>query len=415
MAFSYSFHISSKSHSVSTVGKASQVSKHNLRTYKSQKYDKEQISVLVGSSTNLVDDIREMYHREFDEALQRYNSTKRSDRQIKDYLDHVSKSRSDIAVEIIIQIGDKDFWKDKSLSDRKVMDYIFKDQIRGLESLCPEFKVCSAVAHYDESSPHLHVVGVPVARGYEKGMEVQCAKTKVFTQESLTKLQDKMRQRAEIGIALNPKVFGGVQLKEKAKGRNKDIPKQALADYYELEQEISSLSVKKDDVTDYIRMQEETLERQAEQIKEQRSVLETIKMTAANLMKKISDLKAEYQRLLAKPPKEVIIEKVVEVPKEVIVEVPKEVIVEKVVEKVVEVPKLVETNVDYKDAFERSLNAFYEVVEWSDSKYKSMNAMCDELVDKSEDFARTFKTAYPRCPWRVMPLAPEGQIKGKQR
>ncbi|WP_289686749.1 MULTISPECIES: plasmid recombination protein [Bacteria] len=241
MTISYSFHISSKSHAVNNIGKVGQVSKHNLREYKSANYDKNLIDVLVGSHDNLLNDIKKVYHQEFNEALEQYNQKqKRADRKINNYLTHVSNSRSDVAVEIIIQIGDKDFWKDIPLSDKKAMSYIFKDQLKALEQYCSNFKIASAVVHYDESSPHMHIVGVPIAKGYEKGMEVQCAKTKVFTKESLSFLQSKMRERAEIGIKLNTELFTNVELKEKEKGRNKDIPKHLLDEYYTLQQNIQS-------------------------------------------------------------------------------------------------------------------------------------------------------------------------------
>lgn len=82
MAVSYSFHISSKSHAVTNTGKVGQVSKHNLREYKSASYDKSQIEVLVGSSDNLLNDIKRVYHQEFDEALEQYNQKqKRADRK----------------------------------------------------------------------------------------------------------------------------------------------------------------------------------------------------------------------------------------------------------------------------------------------------------------------------------------------
>lgn len=242
MPISYSFHISSKSHAVNNISKVGQVSKHNLREYKSVDYDKNLIDVIVGSNDNLLNDIKKVYHQEFDEALKKYNQKqKRTDRKIGNYLTHVSNSRNDIAVEIIIQLGDKDFWKDKDLSDKKIMSYIFKDQIKSLEQYCPNFKIASAVIHYDESSPHIHIVGVPIAKGYKKGMEVQCAKTKVFTKESLSFLQDKMRERAEIGMKLNFELFTDIKLKDKEKGRNKDIPKHSLDEYYSLERQKKTL------------------------------------------------------------------------------------------------------------------------------------------------------------------------------
>lgn len=238
MAFSYSFHLSGKSHSVNTVGKVAQCSRHNLREYESTSYDRSKIEVLVGSDKSILDDVKQIYHDEFDEVVERYNEGKRSDRQISDYLTHVSNSRADVGAEIIIQVGDKNFWSDKTMEEKKQMSYIFRDQLRALEKLCPEFKVASAVVHYDEASPHMHVIGVPIAEGYKKGMERQVAKTKVFTADRLSYLQDKMRENMEMGMEMNSNLFQDMKLKEKEKGRNKDIPKAALDEYYKLKQEV---------------------------------------------------------------------------------------------------------------------------------------------------------------------------------
>lgn len=241
MAFSYSFHMSSKSHAVTTSGKVAQVSRHNLREYESANYDRSQIEIISGSDKSILDTVKDIYHAEFDAALKQYNAGKRSDRQIDDYLDHVSNSRSDVAAEIIIQVGDSDFWKDKSDEERRQMSYIYRDQLRALEKLVPEFKVASAVIHYDESSPHMHVVGIPVADGYKKGLERQVAKTKVFTADRLSYLQDRMRENAIRGMELeqNQNLFAGLQLKEKEKGRNKDIPKQSLNQFSQLQSDIA--------------------------------------------------------------------------------------------------------------------------------------------------------------------------------
>ena len=245
MAFSYSFHMSAKSHAVNTIGKVTQVSRHNLREYESKDYDKSQIEILRGSDSSILDDVKRIYHDEFDEPVKRYNEGKRADRQIEDYLQHVSDSRSDVACEFIIQVGDKDFWENKTMDEKRQMTFIFKDQLRALEKLVPELKVASAVIHYDESSPHMHVVGVPVAEGYKKGLEKQVAKTKVFTKERLSYLQDKLRENAEKGMKLpeNQNLFAEHELKPKEKGRNKDLPKKALAEYNENLQEIAQKTV----------------------------------------------------------------------------------------------------------------------------------------------------------------------------
>ena len=240
MAFSYSFHLSSKGHSVSTIAKIGQVSRHNLRDYKSADYDKNDIQILVGGDKSILQNMREVYQQEFDEALKKYNEGKRADRQIEDYLKHISEAKADVGAEIIIQVGDKDFWEGIDKEERKSLDGLFEKQLEKLQELVPEFKVASAVIHYDESSPHMHIVGVPVSEGFKKGLEKQVSKTRVFTADRLTYLQDKMRENVEECMKYYPEIFEGKQLKEKEKGRNKDIPKQKLYEYYQLEEKIIS-------------------------------------------------------------------------------------------------------------------------------------------------------------------------------
>lgn len=241
MAFSYSFHLSSKGHAVGTIGKVGQVSKHNLRAYKSDEYDPGMISVLEGSETSILDSVKKIYEGEFSDALEVYNGKRREDRQIKDYLEHVSRSRNDVAAEIIIQIGDKEFWQDKTPEQFRSMEKVFKEQLEDLERILPEFKIASAVVHYDESSPHMHVVGVPVAEGGARGMEKQCVKTKVFTKESLAMLQEEMRIKAVQQMNSMPELFAGAELKEKEEGRNRDYPKYMMDKIDAAEKELNGL------------------------------------------------------------------------------------------------------------------------------------------------------------------------------
>lgn len=296
MAFSYSFHISSKGHSVSTKGKVNQVGRHNLREYKTDEYNKDKIDVLVGEGS-MLECIEKVYHREFDEALEKYNQGKREDRKIANYLDHVDKSRNDVAVEIIIQIGDRDFWEDVSEGDKRKMSGVFQDQLDELERILPNFKVASAVAHYDESSPHLHVVGVPVATGYQKGMEKQCAKTKVFTKESLEMIQDVMHQNAQRNIDKHPEIFGKMELEEKTVGRNKDIPKQSLNEYYELQEALvmtEGALIDQDIALKQTITEKERLEAIDKQTKVRvHEALERQKPVLLDLQKRISEAKSE--------------------------------------------------------------------------------------------------------------------------
>lgn len=296
-SLSYSFHLSTKSHSVSTTGKVLKVSRHNLRQYKSDHYDQEMINIIRGSETSILEDVKRVYHEEFDNALERYNKGKRADRVISDYLKHVSESRGDVACEIIIQIGDRDFWDDvrqKGWSIKKireVMSPIFKSQLDELEKLVPELKIASAVEHYDESSPHMHVVGIPVATGYKKGLSKQVAKTKIFTPERLSHLQDQMREVANKDITFsNSLIFNNngvdkwnIDLNGKRTGRNKDIPKESLDEYYRTRKEIEKL---KSDIPE-----------QARRLSEGEIRLKTIQTEKSSLENEISRLKTD-KRLL---------------------------------------------------------------------------------------------------------------------
>ena len=223
---SYSLHLSNKKHALNTVKKVSTASKHNLRQFKSEEYCKDNIVVLRGSD-NILEDVKKKYHEEFDEALVKYNEGKRTDRQIQDYLKYVSESgKNDVAAEIIIQLGDEEFWHDKSMDLQRKMVPILEEQVRHLEELVPDFKIVSAVVHLDEHSPHAHIIGVPIGRGYKRGMEKQAAKTKVFTQDTLKTLQDQMHKHAERDMEAHPEIFEGESLKEIEQGRNSDWSKE---------------------------------------------------------------------------------------------------------------------------------------------------------------------------------------------
>lgn len=241
MALSYSFHLSNKSHAVSNTSKLNGVCKHNERRYKSSRsYDKENIKVMYSrTDENLYKDVQQVYHDEFDEPLKEFNQKQnREDRKIKDYLKHVSDSKSnDVAAEIIIQIGDQDFWKDRSMEFKKSMIPCFQEQLDRLKELCPDFKIASAIVHLDEKSPHMHVVGVPVAEGYKRGLSKRCSKTKVFTQSSLEKLQEAMRHDITL-----PDCVAEIDsnLKKRSEGRNRDLTKKELTELNEQKKELQN-------------------------------------------------------------------------------------------------------------------------------------------------------------------------------
>ena len=86
------------------------MNKHNLRDYDNQR---ELIRTIYGSN-DILNDVKELYLEQFEEARIEYNNKQtREDRKVKDYFKKVCESQNDIACEIIIELGDMDFWNDK--------------------------------------------------------------------------------------------------------------------------------------------------------------------------------------------------------------------------------------------------------------------------------------------------------------
>lgn len=216
---SYSAHISNGKSAITSKSKLAGVAKHNLRKYKSSDYSSDNIYLLLGTA-DLYQDVKNVYHREFDEVVKEYNKKqKRPERKIKDYFEHVANLDQDMAVEIIFQCGDKKFWEEHA-DNREKMYHVFQYLLTKLQQKLPDFKVANAVIHFDEASPHMHVVGVPVWEGAKRGMPKKVSKRNVFTPETLSViLQDKLREEANSCFKFNIKE----ELAEKSLGRNYDL------------------------------------------------------------------------------------------------------------------------------------------------------------------------------------------------
>ena len=285
---SYTAHVSNKKSAITSKSKLAAVAKHNLRKYKSSDYSKDNICIIYGTS-NLIDDVKTVYHKEFDEALEEYNKKQtRQDRKIEDYFEHVADKEQDMAVEIIIQIGDREFWKqfDDMKSYMKLSYQIILDELR---KRLPQFVVANAVVHLDEDSPHMHIVGVPVADGYKKGLSKQVSKRKVFTKSVLSRvLQDELREVANKEV----NDWFGKQIKEKSKGRNHDL---TVAEY-KVAQETEHLEQIQEQVNDAdIKLfasqiaYKELNRRQTNELNEKRSELQLVKQELASVTDKANE------------------------------------------------------------------------------------------------------------------------------
>ena len=254
----------------------SKVNKHNLRDYDNYK---EEICVIYGSD-NLYQDVQDLYFREFEQARIKYNEKQtREDRKIKDYFKHISQDKQkDLACEFIIELGDMDFWNNKNDYYKRGMVQVYTEQVEDLMRIVPEFKIANAVIHFDETSPHMHIVGVPIKDNYTRGMKKQPAKSKVFTKESLTQIQDKMRESC---IKSYNKIYSEHSLlKQKKKGRNQDIDVKDMGGYREIKKQLKQKEQKLTEANN----QTKTLDNKSANITEILDSLKPSKLNKNNML-----------------------------------------------------------------------------------------------------------------------------------
>lgn len=225
---SYSIHISSRQHAIKNKKQLVSFYKHILRLYQEKKgtYDKDKIIELIENPCKSANDYVKVFNKSFSNELLEYNNKqKRDDRKIDDYFKHVESSDKDIAVEIIIQISDKYYW-DENTDKRKFMEDVYREQIKDLQEMFPNLIITNAMLHLDEASPHIHILGIPKATDYKRGLQAQCAKSKVFTPEILEKTQEEMREKAL--NSMRKFADPDFTFKKKEKGRNFDYSKEKI-------------------------------------------------------------------------------------------------------------------------------------------------------------------------------------------
>lgn len=196
---SVSMHIGSGKNAINNMDKIKRADLHNNRKYKNNKNEEIDLSLsqynitLVGTK-NIVKDIKDFYKTEFGEALYNYNKKQnREDRKITDYLEKMNNdTKSNIAVEMIFQIGDKQDWENATMEDKQKTIDIFKKAIPILQE--KNIKCFNASVHLDETSPHLHLLAVPVVEKQTRGLEKQVSQNKVITKSVLNDIRTEVEK-----------------------------------------------------------------------------------------------------------------------------------------------------------------------------------------------------------------------------
>ncbi len=144
---------------------------HNTRAFTAKNVDKNR------SADNVEfcqEDIKQVYHKLFDEAREQYNAKqKRKDRVIDNYYEKIRKGKQEkLFHEVIFQIGNKDDMNAKNedglLAKRILTKFMDEFQARN-----PNLYIFLAHLHMDEETPHLHIDFVPYIMGSKRGLDTR--------------------------------------------------------------------------------------------------------------------------------------------------------------------------------------------------------------------------------------------------
>ena len=289
---------------------------HNSRKFHAKNTDPERSCRNVEYCN---ENIKDVYHELFDEALARYNEKQtRSDRRIDDYYGKICSGKQEKPFhEIILQIGDKDNMGAKTENGQlavKVLDKYMQD----FQQRNPTLRVFSAYLHMDEATPHLHIDFVPYTTGSRRGLD-----TRVSLKQALSALGFKggTRRETELNqwVAYEKEQLAAVMLEhgiewEKKGTHEKHLSvldfekKERAKEVAELEQSISDGKERLSDIqiqhrkavqeTEQIRQKGEAIRQEVSELSETSDLLKEQATTLAEDKKKLlsDNVKLEKQQ-----------------------------------------------------------------------------------------------------------------------
>ena len=166
--------------------------RHNNRDFTAANVDRER------SAQNIVfvnEDLKQVYHELFDEALETYNAGKKKTRdKIPDYYEHIRQSKQEkLFHEAIFQIGNLNDCGCGSEGGQRAAAALteFAETFRERN---PHLRVFNMVLHMDEATPHLHVDFVPVATEQTRGLSTRVSMKQALKQQGFTGLGRKQTE-----------------------------------------------------------------------------------------------------------------------------------------------------------------------------------------------------------------------------
>ena len=160
--------------------------RHNNRSFTAANVDRSRTGQNV---TFCNEDLKQVYHEVFDEALAAYNAKKKKTRdKIPDYYEHIRQSKQEkLFHEAIFQIGNLNDCGCGSPGGERAAAAL-KEFAESFQERNPHLRVFNMVLHMDEATPHLHVDFVPVATEQSRGLSTRVSMKQALKQQGFVGL-----------------------------------------------------------------------------------------------------------------------------------------------------------------------------------------------------------------------------------
>ena len=166
--------------------------RHNNRSFSAANVDRSRTKQNI---TFCNDDLKQVYHELFDEALAVYNAKKKKTRdKIPDYYEHIRQSKQEkLFHEAIFQIGNREDCGCGSPEGERAAAAL-KEFAESFQERNPHLRVFNMVLHMDEATPHLHVDFVPVATEQSRGLSTRVSMKQALKQQGFESLGRKQTE-----------------------------------------------------------------------------------------------------------------------------------------------------------------------------------------------------------------------------
>ena len=240
---------------------------HNSRKFHAKNTDPERSHLNVEYCN---ENIKDVYHELFDEALARYNEKQtRNDRRIDDYYEKIRSGKQEKPFhEIILQIGDRETMGAET-EEGRLAAKILDEYMQGFQRRNPTLRVFSAHLHMDEATPHLHIDFVPYTTGSKRGLD-----TRVSLKQALMALGFKggTRQETELNqwVMAEKQQLAAIMLEHGIEWEQKGTHEKhlSLLDFEKKERakEVSMLEKQKSELEEHNAIMQEVNEKYLDQL-----------------------------------------------------------------------------------------------------------------------------------------------------